>query len=51
MVTERGQLTTIKNLNNLLQGFHGFHDKKTIFAGDFNLIFDKNIRSAGESLS
>ena len=41
--TEREQLTTIKNLNNLLKDFEDFHDKKVIFAGDFNLIFDKNL--------
>ena len=35
--TEREQLTTIKNLNNLLKDFEDFHDKKVIFAGDFNL--------------
>ena len=44
--TEREQLT-IKNLNNQLKDFEGFHDKKVIFAGDFNLIFDKNLESAG----
>ena len=41
--TEREQLTTIKNLNNLLKDFEDFHDKKMIFASDFNLIFDKNL--------
>ena len=45
--TERKQLTTIKNLNNLLKDFEDFHDKKVIFAGDFNLIFDKYLESAG----
>ena len=30
-------------LNNLLKDFEDFHDKKMIFAGDFNLIFDKNL--------
>ena len=40
------QLTTIKNLNNLLEDFEDFHDKKVICAGDFNLIFDKNLESA-----
>ena len=45
--TEREQLTTIKNLNNLLKDFEDFHDKKVIFVGDFNLIFDKNLESAG----
>ena len=44
--TEREQLTTIKNLNNLLKDFH---DKNVIFTGDFNLIFDKNLESAGGS--
>ena len=48
--TEREQLTTIKNLNNLLKDFEDFHDKKVIFVGDFNLIFDKNLESAGGSL-
>ena len=38
----------MKNLNNLLKGFQGLHDKKVIFAGHFNLIFDKNLESAGE---
>ena len=47
--TEREQLTTIKYLNNLLKDFENFHDKKVIFAGDFNLIFDKNHESAGGS--
>ena len=46
--TEREQLTTIKNLNNLLKDFEDFHDKKVIFAGDFNLIFDKNLESLGK---
>ena len=41
------QLTTIKNLNNLLKDFEDFHDKKVICAGDFNLIFDKNLEFAG----
>ena len=45
--TEREQLKTIKNLNNLLKDFEDFHDKKVIFAGDFNLMFDKNLESAG----
>ena len=45
--TEREQLATIKNLNNLLKDFEDFHDKKVIFAGDFNLIFDRNLESAG----
>ena len=45
--TEREQLTTIKNLNNLLKNFENFHDKKVIFSGDSNLIFDKNLGSLG----
>ena len=45
--TEREQLTTIKNLNNSLKDFEDFYDKKVIFAGDFTLIFDKNLESAG----
>ena len=45
--TEREQLTIIKNLNNLLKDFEDFRDKKVIFAGDFNLIFDKNLGFAG----
>ena len=45
--TEKEKLTTIKNLNNLLKDFEDFHDKKVIFAGDFNIIFDKNLESAG----
>ena len=45
--TEKVQLTTITNLNNLLKDFEDFHDKKEIFAGDFNLMFDKNLESAG----
>ena len=45
--TEREQLTTIKSLNNLLKNFEDFHDKKVTFASDFNLIFDKNLESAG----
>ena len=40
--TKREQLATIKNLNNLLKDFEDFHDKKVIFVGDLNLIFDKN---------
>ena len=47
--TKREQLTTIKNLNNLLKDFEDFHDKKVIFAGHLNLIFDKNLESAGGS--
>ena len=43
--TEREQLTTIKNLNNLLKDFEDFHDKKVIFAGDFNLAFYKTLES------
>ena len=45
--TEREQLKTIKNLNNLLKDFEDFHDKKVVFAGDSYLIFDKNLESAG----
>ena len=48
--TEKEQLTTVKILNNLLKDFEDFHNKKVIFAGDFNLIFDKNLESAGEVL-
>ena len=33
----------------MLKDFEDFHDKKVIFAGDFNLIFDKNLESAGGS--
>ena len=47
--TTREQLTTVKNLNNLLKDFEDFHDKKVIFAGYFNLIFDKILESAGGS--
>ena len=47
--TEKEQLTTIKNLNNLLKDFEDFHYKNMIFAGNFNLIFDKNLESAGDS--
>ena len=47
--TEREQLTTIKNLNNLLKGFENFHDKKVSFSGDFNLLFCKNLESLGGS--
>ena len=45
--TEKVQLITITNLNNLLKDFEDFHDKKEIFADDFNLMFDKNLESAG----
>ena len=31
----------------MLKDFEGFHEKKVIFAGEFNLIFDKNLESAG----
>ena len=30
-----------------MKEFEDFHDKKVIFAGDFKLIFDKNLESAG----
>ena len=30
-----------------MKDFEGFHDKKVIFAGDFNLIFDRNLESPG----
>ena len=33
----------------MLKDFEYFHDKKVIFAVDFNLIFDKNLESAGWS--
>ena len=39
----------MKNVNNLLKIFEDFHDKNVIFARDFNLIFDKNLESAGLS--
>ena len=45
--TKREPLTTIKNLNNLLKDCEDFHNKKVTFAGDFNLIFDKKLESAG----
>ena len=32
-----------------MKDFEDFHDKKVIFAGDFNLIFDKTLDSAGGS--
>ena len=41
--TEREQLTIIKSLNNLLKNFEDFHDKRVIFADDFNLIYDKTL--------
>ena len=37
--TKREQLITLENLNY-------FHDKKVIIAGDFNLIFNKKLKSA-----
>ena len=37
--TKKEQLTTIKNVNNLLKDLEDFHDKKVIFAGGFNLLF------------
>ena len=43
--TEREQLTKLKNLNKLLKDFEDFQDEKVIFAGHFNLIFDKNLES------
>ena len=43
--TEREQLTKLKNINKLLKDFEDFHDEKVIFAGHFNLIFDKNLKS------
>ena len=43
--TESEQLTKLKNLNKLLKDFEDFHDEKMIFAGHFNLIFDKNLES------
>ena len=46
---KKKQLTTIKNLNNFSKEFEDFHDKKVIFAGDFNVIFDKNLESPGGS--
>ena len=30
-----------------MKDFEDFHDKKVIFPVDFNLIFDKNLESAG----
>ena len=33
------------SIDNLLKDFEDFHDKKVIFAGDFNLIFDRNLES------
>ena len=33
----------------MLKDFEDFYDKKMIFAGDFNLIFDKNLESAGRN--
>ena len=44
--TESKHLTRIKNLNNLLKDFEGFHDKNVILTGDCNLIY-KNLRSNG----
>ena len=35
--TEREQLTTIKNPNDLLKEFEDFHDKNVILAGDCNI--------------
>ena len=46
--TEKEQLITIKNLNNLLKDFEDFHDEKVIFAGDFIQFFYKNLESAVE---
>ena len=31
----------------MLKDFEDFHDKKVIFAGDFNLAFDKKFESVG----
>ena len=44
--TERYQLTLITIQSLLLNNFKDFHDIKLICAGDFNLIFDKNLESA-----
>ena len=33
----------------MLKDFEDFHYKNMIFAGNFNLIFDKNLESAGGS--
>lgn len=33
---EREELTSMKNLHNLLKDFKDFDDEKMIFAGDFN---------------
>ena len=33
----------------MLKDFEDFHDKKVVFAGDFNLLFDRNLESAGEN--
>ena len=49
--TEKGLLTRTKNLNNLLKDFEDFRDKKVVFTGNFNLIFDKNLESSGDSPS
>ena len=32
-----------------MKDFEDFHFKKVIFTGEFNLIFDKNLKSAGGS--
>ena len=40
---EKDELINKKIINK------NFHDKKMIFAGDFNLIFDKNLESAGRN--
>ena len=33
----------------MLKDFEDVHDKKVIFSSEFNLIFDKNLESAGGS--
>ena len=45
--TEKEQLSTLDNLNLLLSKIDCIHTKQIIFAGDFNLIFDRRLDAKG----
>ena len=45
--TEQQQRETLQNLSILLENFDNFYDRNVIFAGDFNLFFNKKLESKG----
>ena len=45
--TEPEQLNILESVSKILKDFQGLSEKNIIFAGEFNLLFDQKLESAG----